>query len=191
MSAARPLKQVMLIPYWVHETLARHKLPLSACLDFEQLRPVSSTNDLLCFLSAQVLMGRMVGEPHGTWSLYLLDAWLNSAQGQNKTFLSQTILPLLENPTFDEELRARLFSPESRLPHHKEPFYIYDITREAVGVVVNPGFFTEEAGADGYRTALTVAILKVLYAYSACHEVSSTPLFKRYLGLLSAKQLTV
>jgi hypothetical protein len=188
-SNARPLKQVILIPYWVHETLARKNLPLSECLNFDVLKPLSSVNDLVCFLGMQKYCAQLMGVEGSDWSLFL--QWASSAHGQNKTFFEQTICPLEHSLNVQAELQARLFAPESRLPHHAEPFYIYDITREVAGVVINPGFFTQEAGTEGYQAALTVQILKVLYAYNAYHEVASTPLFKRYLDLLSAKQLTV
>jgi hypothetical protein len=188
-SDARPIKQVILIPYWVHETLTRRKLPLSECLNFDAIKPLSSVNDLVCFLSMQRYFTELTGIQSDDWSLFF--QWMKTARGDNKTFFEQTILPLERATDIEAEIETRLFSAESRLPHHEEPFYIYDITREVAGVVVNPGFFTQETGTEGYRAALIVAILKVLYAYNAYHEVSTTPLFKRYLELLSAKQLTV
>jgi hypothetical protein len=193
MTPARPIKKVVLVPYWVQEALARHHCGLQDALNFDQLVRFINTNDLIGYLSLQDYLLELAGyEVHGN---VLETKWNESAcSDSSKTLLTQTIIPLAHNPEYLEDVSDRLFSQNSvcdRLPHHENAFNVYDSTHDAACIVINPGFFTEEAGSDGHRAALIVAVLKVLYAYNAYHEVAHTPLFKRYLELLAKKELTV
>jgi hypothetical protein len=192
-NTARPIKKVVLIPYWVQEALSRHSCGLDDALNFDKLVQYVNTNDLIGFYAIQQYLLEFAGyEVHGD---ALAQKWGETSRAEgNNSLLMQTIIPFSKDPSYIQDLESRLFTVESafdRLPHHVEPFNVYDITHDVAGVVLHPGFYTEESGANGFRAALIVAILKVLYAYNAYHEVASTPLFKRYLGLLVDKQLTV
>ena len=185
----------MLIPHWVHEALARQKLPLSECLNFAVLQKISSVNDLACFYGLQHYIEELV-YASGT----LGRGWESTAADKDsRVLLMQTILPLAAHLQASGEIESRLFSPQSRLPWHDEPFSIHDITREVGGVVIYPGFFVGDGQGDGqpegkpntWREQLVVGLLKVLYAYNASHEVSGTRLFRHYLDMLSGRQLTV
>jgi hypothetical protein len=191
--SARPIKKVVLIPYWIQETLSRHSCALGDATNFDQLSQFVNTNDLIGFFALQRYIMELAGfEVHGN---ALAIKWGETATREGaQTLLTQTIIPFANDEEYLEDVASRLFTSDSRFersPHHVEPFNMYDITHDVAGVVIHPGFFTEEPGANGYRAALIEAILKVLYAYNAFHEVASTPLFKRYLGLLADKQLTV
>jgi hypothetical protein len=193
MAFVRPLKKVVLIPYWVQEALSRHNCGLNDAVNFDQLVKFLNTNDLIGYLALQDYLLELAGfEVHGG---ALCDAWKASASCEdNQTLLTQTIVPMVGCPEFLDDVHNRLFSRDSlfeRLPHHENAFNVYDITHDIAGVVIHPGFFTEEAGSNGYRAALIVALLKVLYAYNAYHEVAHVPLFKRYLESLGQKDLTV
>jgi hypothetical protein len=193
MTPARPIKKVVLVPYWVQEALSRHNCGLNDALNFDQLVRFINTNDLIGYLSLQDYLLELAGfEVHGN---VLATKWLETAKADNsETLLTQTIIPMAKSPEYLDDVHYRLFSQNAvcdRLPHHEKAFNVYDATHDAACVVIHPGFFTEEAGANGYRAALIVDILKVLYAYNAYHEVAHTPLFKRYLELLARKELTV
>lgn len=186
-SSPGALKEVVLIPHWVHEALARQKLPLSECLNFAVLQKMSSVNDLACFYGLQHYIEELV-YASGT----LGRCWESTAtDNESRVLLMQTILPLAAHLQASGEIESRLFSAQSRLPWHDEPFSIHDITREVGGVVIYPGFFVEEGKPNTYREQLVVGLLKVLYAYNASHEVSGTRLFRHYLDMLSGRQLTV
>lgn len=193
MNSARPLKKVVLIPYWVQESLSRNNCSLADALNFDQVIKCVNVNDLIGFLALQEYMLELGGyEVSGS---ALMVSWSATAQAEgSESLLTQTIIPFTSQAEYIEDVHSRLFTRDSqldRLAHHVEPFNMYDITHDVAGVVVHPGFYTEEADTDGYRAALISAILKVLYAYNAYHEVASTPLFKRYLGLLAEKQLSI
>jgi hypothetical protein len=192
MVPARPIKKVILMPYWVQDALSRHNDALGEALCFDTLSKFLNTNDLIGFLSLQDYLLELAGhEVHGC-ALY--SKWEQTASGDSQTLLQQTIIPMSRAPGYIDDVHSRLFGDESchdRCPHHTEAFNVYDIAHDVAAVVIHPGFFTEEAGANGYRAALIVAVLKVLYAYNAYHEVAHTPLFKRYLELLAQKELTV
>lgn len=187
------MKKVVLIPYWVQDALSRNNCALSDALNFDQIIKCVNVNDLIGFLALQEYMLELGGYEVSGSALML--SWSASAKEEgSESLLTQTIIPFTGQAEYIEDVHSRLFTRDSqcdRLAHHTEPFNMYDITHDVAGVVVHPGFFTEEAGSNGYRAALVCAILKVLYAYNAYHEVASTPLFKRYLGLLAEKQLSI
>ncbi|MGF6604679.1 hypothetical protein P3T23_009435 [Paraburkholderia sp. GAS448] len=190
-SSPGSLKEIVLIPHWVHEALARQKLPLSECLNFAVLQRMSSVNDLACFYGLQHYIEELVyasGTLGRCWEGTVTDR-------DSRALLMQTILPLAAHLQASGEIESRLFSPQSRLPWHDEPFSIHDITREVGGVVIYPGFFVGEGQPGGqpdtYREQLVTGLLKLLYAYNASHEVSGTRLFRHYLDMLSGRQLSV
>ncbi len=191
--AARPIKKVVLMPYWVQDALSRHNDALGGALCFDTLSKFLNTNDLIGFLSLQDYLLELAGyELHGN---ALTLKWVETAKcAESETLLTQTIIPMASMPGYLDDVHSRLFGAEScydRQSRHETPFNVYDITHDVAAVVIHPGFFTEEAGSNGYRAALIEALLKVLYAYNAYHEVAHTPLFKRYLELLAQKELTV
>jgi len=179
-------RNIILVPFWVHETLKRHNLNLTEALDFKKMREVLSLKDLACFLSLQDYTEMITGmqEMH-LGSLYF--GWsksINMNQHEQQDFLNMAS-QLADDASIKKEVFARLFEPQSRCERHEKPFICYDLSPEFEGVVINPGFFTQ-LGDRQLQAEFIEAMLKALYVYEPYHEVSKTPLFKRHLELLSA-----
>lgn len=186
-------KKVVLIPHWIHETLNRHQLPVSEALNFNALRRIVSANDM----AAYVLLNRHahhvgLGEPNEQYrEIDLGVAFQKTIMAEHTSYLYEVVYPLADSPSVKNDLVDRLFSADSRTPQYEEPFNIYDLSTEFQGVVINPGFFTGEAGSDQHVFNLLEAVVKALYVYAPLHEVASTSVFLRYLGLLSKKRIMV
>lgn len=179
-------KEVILIPHWIQESLARKNLPLSACLNFEQMRSHLSLNDLVGFLVLQKAWMEVAGyEYYSALYQHWLDSIAND-RAELRDYLSQTIKPLEGDASFEKDIETRLFT-EDTLAQYKQPFIIYDTLASSVmGAVLYPGFFVADRN-DELQKDFIEAILKVLYVYDASHEVAQTPLFKRYLELLAPR----
>jgi hypothetical protein len=181
-------KTVVLIPFWIQETMKRNGLQLADCLKFEVVKPITSLNDLVLFYALQQRDTHLVGkDTYLNNGLY--GAWANSIPADNKellSFFTDSVTELCRDASFQAELDARLFCADAAQGQYKEAFDIYDLTPEVVGVVVNPGFFVGTGNTE-LQQSLVEAILKVLYVYEPSHEVAKTPLFKRFLELLSGK----
>lgn len=185
-------KRVILIPHWVHETLTRHKLPISEALNFPTLRRIISTNDL----AGYILLNRLahhtgIEAESGSCADGMYGAFSPSITPEHSAYLFEVIYPLTEMASARTDLRDRLFSPDSRSPRYEEAFNIYDLSSQYEGVVINPGYFTGDAGSLQHTFDLVETVVKALYVYAPLHEVASTPVFLRYLGLLSKKRIMV
>lgn len=179
-------KRIVLIPYWIEETLRRNQLPLATCLDFAKLRPLLALSDLIGFSTLQ----RYTELVTGAKEVYpaLSDIWYDSLskdQADEREFLLHGVTALDDGQVFRKDIFARLFEAEAKLQQYQEPCITYDLTPGVCGVVIYPGFFGAAATPELQRS-LIEAILKVLYVYCTYSEVAQTSLFKRYLELLSA-----
>ncbi len=179
-------RNIILIPFWVHETLRRNKLELSAVLDFKKLREVLTLQDIASIFALQDYAKMLAGcEELHIGSLYFgWNAGILANEHEVIDFLNQQVMPIAEDASTRKEVFARLFEPNARLERHEKPFICYDLSPEFEGVVINPGFFTQ-IGDHQLQSDFVGALLKALYVYEPYNEVSKTPLFKRHLELLS------
>lgn len=210
-------KNIILIPHWIAEALGRNKLAVADCLNLDRLRNVVSTNDLVGFLALQNHVHRVVGGDEKLNFLYdcawtLQRNWvgedayayscgdrqelppnasLNNQELRlpdkshpNYRFVYEQLGVLAEDATVVKELTDRLFSFDRDQTRYEKPFITYDLTREVAGVVINPGLFS-----SGDQVAVVEAVLKLCYVYQPYHEVCMTSWYKRYLELLSVKQI--
>jgi hypothetical protein len=183
-------KDIIIVPYWVYESLHRHGMNLSDCLDFEKIRGVFSQSDLVQFLCNQADMKYITGNEQtgleadaGLWGKWNQTLMTEDA----KKLLYNAVSPMSTDPTFQQAARDRLFSPAVKRARDEEAFITYDIAPEVGAIVVYPGHFTSAVLGELQVRALQ-AILKVLYVYNTQHEVSRTPWFRQYLTGLSLKQ---
>lgn len=177
-------KQIVLIPFWVHEAMTRNQLPLAECLNLPVLRPVLALQDLVGFCTLQNFLRQLTGvEVSDGLFEHLLDS-IPADQPDLKDFFLNQVWAMQGDESFRRDIQARLFEPELKQSCYEEPFITYDLTPTVVGVVIFPGFFTKN-GTQELQSNLISAILKVLYVYDTYSEVAKTSLFKRYLELLS------
>lgn len=179
-------KRIVFIPYWVQDVLSRNKMQLADCLDVAKIKPVLALNDLLCFAALQRFSDRLFGRPVTNDELYWI--WASSAEGnpEARNFLHSKVSTMSIDESYTTEVQSRLFDVDAHTAQYENPFITYDLTPEVVGVVIYPGYFTSNSNSELQKSFVS-AILKVLYVYEPSHEVAKTPLFKRYLELLSTK----
>jgi len=178
-------KCVVLIPFWVQETLKRNGLQLSACLDLYTIRPFVSTNDLACFLTLQnsEYTNIIIGANSFSTLSMLWSENINKTNIDLETYRLNTLAPLVGDKTIHDELNHRLFELNTSEIDYKEPFAIYDLTPDVIGTVIYPGYF-KPSNNIALQKEINEGIIEVLYRYNSFHEVAKTPFFRRYLELL-------
>lgn len=183
-------KKIVLVPYWISETVHRNKMNLADVLDFEKIRHLCSPVDLAGFAILQDCAPNLVGgDVYMPWSLF--GVWFESLRTEDgKSYHANTVMPLTFDESFIKSAKDRLFSEDSRNERYSEPFNYYDIAPAVGAMVISPGFYTANA-SDELHLNTVEAILKALYVYAPHNEVARTPWFKRYLELLSKKKVAV
>lgn len=184
-------KKIVVVPYWIADSVHRNKMNLADMLDFEKIRRVCAPADMAGLLIVQEFATHLVGgDLHiGTWGID--QAWYESLRTEeSRTFYQNTVIPLTCDESFVKDAKDRLFGEDSRTERHSEPFNYYDIAPAVGAMVISPGFYTASAPDELYL-ATVEAILKALYVYTPPNEVARTPWFKRWLQLLSKKKVAV
>jgi hypothetical protein len=184
-------KKIVVVPFWIADTVHRNKMMLADALDFEKIRRFCSPADLAGFIAVQDCATNLVGgETHaGSWSLY--QVWSESLRTEDgKSLLANTVYPLTYDESFVKDAKERLFGEDSRNERYSEPFHYYDIAPAVGAMVISPGFYTAMASDELHLTTVE-QILKALYVYAPHDEVARTPWFRRYLELLSKKKVAV
>lgn len=187
---------VILIPYWIAESLKRGQMQPKDCIDFRKVKSVVSTHDLMTLIAAQDITSELIGAREGgAYGGFALGGlWEQSIQAsitpEEKRDL-ESYFDIATKGDYISEVRARLYSPEANGPTHsptyEKPFNIYDLMPDVIGVVVNPGFFTEKPN-KALQLSLVEAVLKSLYVYNTpTHEVATTSWFGRFMELLAGK----
>lgn len=184
-------KKIVVIPFWIADTVHRNKMSLADVLDFEKIRRFCSPADLAGFAAVQDCATNLVGgDTHaGSWSLY--QVWHESLRTEDgKSLLANTVNPLTFDESFVKDAKDRLFGEDSRNERYSEPFHYYDIAPAVGAMVISPGFYTAMAPEELHLHTVE-AILKALYVYAPLDEVARSPWFRRWLELLSKKKVAV
>jgi len=177
---------VAIIPHWVYETMKRHSLTISDCLDFNKVRGIFSAEDMACVLATEDSYESLTGAKDlATNTPTIYKRWLESANEENRDFLLNTVTTLAFGTSLISMAKDRLYSPEAKQDHHKEPFIIYELGRDVSGIVVYPGFFAPDIAPALYMDVVK-GVLRALYVNSdSPNIVSRSRWFRRYLELLA------
>lgn len=180
-------RNVVVIPYFIQETLKRKQLQMGDCLHLAKIKDFISVYDLAAFarLNENDFMERLFGA-----MLYgdLFFSWTGNMSNKDEETkkLANHVMDLHSDKSFETDLMGRLFDPAAKLDQYETPFITYDLSPEVCGVVIYPGFFCAPVSKE-LQIDLIEAILKTSYAYQAGHVVAGSPLFERYLALLGSK----
>lgn len=188
--------KVVLIPYWIHETLMRNNLPIDRCLYLNSVVPLVALNDLACFISLNDHLDRLlwgdVNKPNNvedcavSTNIFLMIEGIYKPSSENYKYFYETLVPYANDKSIKTEIENRLFSSESKLDNYDEPYKAYDLGNGTCGIVVYPGI-GDRINSSEVQKSLVDSILKVFYVYSTPDKVASSAIFYRYLKLLENK----
>jgi len=192
------MRDVILIPSWIAESLARGGRSLSDLTDLAKLRECLSLQDLAGLLALNQNKARVLGFDPGFCLGYGLHSVWTSALLQPANahpdfeFLANTLQPLASDANILNATISRLTGAENpaSIAQLKQPFEKCDLGARASGVILYPGFFNNVVDAD-FQFKLVDTILQVLYVHFPHSEVGRTDLAKRYLQLLAERHQSV
>lgn len=181
------LPDIVVIPFWIHESVNRNNFTIEECLNYETLKSILSAEDLAGFLNAQGLLPVLTG----TEDNMLTSNALRGLWERNIPLDRQDVMADLNE--LDSKLRhvigalqdtmTRLFDPNTKLERYEEPFKLFSLANKVTGLVIYPGYFTS-AGELQLQSKLIEAVLQAFIMYSSYEEAAATPLFLRHLELL-------
>ena len=192
------MRDVILIPSWIAESLTRNGRSLSDLTDLSTLRECLSLQDMAGLLALNQNKARVLGfDPgfclgfglHSVWTSNLLQP----AEGNSDfAFLANTLQPLASDANILNVTISRLYGAENPVSaaQIKQPFAKCDLGAKASGVILYPGFFNNVVDAD-FQFKLIDTILQVLYVHFPHSEVGRTDLAKKYLQLLAERHQSV
>ena len=213
------LSTVVFIPYWIAHTLRRRNLPYSTIFNFQEMATYFSHQDLALLRAANLEANLKVlnvtqlsPEQRQAEDAAIVDVyeqgtigwfgheWYQTDDQVNDEALRRALNSVMDL-TFSEETRKmltdRLYSEDGVEVQFDEPYAFVDLGRKHIGVVIHPGYFIATTDSPTDRELLfirqyelTRAILLALYVQApGFHLVASSPVFLRYLGLLSKKRM--
>ena len=175
------MKTVILVPYFIENVLKRNRHALADALDYEVLKKFISLDDLRMFLKFQE---SSFSNSFGFISRSVLfNSWVQRSQCA-RSELDSDYIPLANSEKDNDTIKEMLSLTLGQSQDDTKPYAVIDISREIVAVVVRPGLNEYLEKKEG-QLQIVRDILKALYASAEVHEVSSTPLFKKYVELLS------
>jgi hypothetical protein len=175
---------LILLPYWVMDLIKKHRLREADVLNYAKVQPVLSMSDLASVQALQSFGEEVIGARDIITGSILYE-WFSSASEAQKGPLDSTIEPLAKDSSFIASLRSR-FELDPSMAQREVPFEVIALEDRALAVVMYPGFFA----ADRYDQQFQIvrALAKQLYVYEQPTVVAETPLFRRYLELLSLRK---
>jgi len=175
---------IYLIPHWILSVLRRNGLNNIDVLNYSKLQRILSMNDLASIQVLQSFGEDLLGT-RDVVSSSILYEWYSSADNALKESLRKEIEPLAADPILRDTVKERLGDDEAR--RQDQPvFEVLPLEDKALMVVLYPGIFT---GMNYDRHfEIVQALLRQLYVYEQQPDVAGTPLFRRYLDLLSLRK---
>lgn len=199
------LASVILIPYWVADTVQRQGLTLSDVLDYEKIRPALSMHDMATFVAMQEEMGNLFYAGGRGVAVYphladdLISVWRRYTAkwvAQEGALTAGKVMSEDCNKTIQYacdssvklDVTSRLYGHAVKLARYEQAFEVVNLAPKMVGVIVYPGFFDNKVIDLRLQHELIKAVLQVFYVQGAqYHEIASTSLYTRHLELLSGE----
>jgi hypothetical protein len=180
------MKNFIFIPYWVESALKRNAMSLSDVLDYSKISTVLSQEEVAS-LSALQTSNFFFKE---NYTSDLFTPWRSAATSAQLTQLDYVISPMAQNKELTGSISSRLSSAQSPIQYDESaPKYsIVSINHGCVAVVLRPGF-TEYIAEITNEHNFIVDLLKTFYVYLSVTDVSSLPIFRRYIQILESELL--
>ncbi len=179
--------RIALIPQWVHRTLRRNGLKTEDLLQFERIRPLFSSDDLLGLMSlgasSQVFTGVDVRADVLGWAAHWIGTNANLSEASKKSILDLDSLAGLEQRKEDTLQRLFTEQPPRYEERVNETFAVDLLGDRHVAVTLFSGHALAEHASK--QVELIRCLVKKLYVYEEYHRVISRDVGKAYIESLS------
>lgn len=177
------MKKIIIVPSWIQRVLERERRSIKEVLSFKHLNEVISPADIRAFLLLQshaILKDYHIGENDAS---ALIEAWTTTGGAEACKELSSLVNPSTEQ-TLDKEKLNLLMSGEERKSGNEKTFSVVDGDSNTLLLVLKSEYF----GGEDYEKQdanIVENILRVLYGEFLQEDIAQTPIFKRYVTILS------
>lgn len=166
-----------LIPEWVHKTAIQKKLDYMDMLDYNKLRPLMSTEDIVDLCSLPNVFETVVS------NLFTPYARFNdvSASPEFRTVIQPSLYSqdsILRNRT-----RLTLSELEMLDLENKDVFSLKVVSTKVIVLLVKPGFINVFSTPNG-KLELLKKLMEALYTVTPIHMAAQSPIYSLYLKTL-------
>ena len=179
------MKKIIIVPSWIQRVLQREHCSVKEVLSYKKLTELMSSADIRAFLLLQshaILKDYHIGENDAS---ALLEAWTTSGGAEDCKQLASLVNPSVEQ-SLDKDKLSALIAGECRDNSNAKEHGIFPGDSKTLLLVLKAGYF----GSEDYETQdanIVENILRVLYGEFVQEEVAQTPIFKRYVTILSKR----
>ena len=170
---------VLFVPYWIAKVLDREKLNYNKLLNLTELRKHFSTEELSILywlnrdhplFSASKDQSELMDDP-------MLSIWTNYIEDTD--FVFSRLVPM--EAIAKDAIRSRLGGESDYVQNDSERFKIVTLSESKLVfvVILYPGMDITQ------QTALSAALLKLLYAHTGYDDMARNHLFKGYIERLA------
>ena len=166
--------QTVFIPHWVVTAARRAGLPNEAFMELDKLEGLTSTDDLATMIHLNRAMEVILGDP--SLGNTLENSW------KTQSFFTHRVEPALFLTTRSVEDRlfdARRLDAE----RYPQPFEFIDVTKNIIGVVIYPGYFSGDMGLESINL-LTSSLLHVFHERDGMELLARRELFSRRVAII-------
>jgi hypothetical protein len=176
--------QLIIIPYWIADTIRRNKLDHIDILEYGVVQKILSIEDMahFLFINESVISGL-------NSRFFIYDAWVNTIADNNDNILNQ-LMRLLDAIDIKQDIHARLSDEKLNISKinditdintSNDTLYLVELKKDGhIYITIKRGFLNALNIKEFTRQFYT-DILKKLYSVQAIHDVSSYEIFKLYL----------
>lgn len=182
---------VLFVPYWIAKVLDREKLNYNKLINLTELRKHFSTEELsiLYWLNRDhpLFAGDRPADPTIMYDDTMLRYVWNNYPSHNSTILKEEDVDFVFSRLVPMEaiakdaIRSRLGSESDYMQNDSERFKIVTLSESKLVfvVILYPGMDITQ------QTALSAALLKLLYAHTGYDDMARNHLFKGYIERLA------
>lgn len=177
------MKKIIIVPSWMQRVLIREKLSTKEILSYTKLKAYFCFDDikaLVLLQSYNPFKAYHIDEDDGS---ALLQAWKRNNPGEDFSVFNSLVNSSSSN-NIDKDHLKFLISGEHREAEQDKGYEIMAGDYHNLLLVLKDGYF----GSEDYEqqdTNIVENILRVLYGEFMQEEIARTPIFKRYVVLLS------
>jgi hypothetical protein len=180
--------QLVIVPYWIQQLLARNKLNYIDLLDYNKIRSLMSIEDIATFMALtgnDDLRDSFLGRLNGIDN-YIYYRYCERATVEQRKELDVVIGPLIQAESTYKTLidRLSLDNPADKDHISSEDLYTLQVNNDGtIFLFVKKGILNALEDRD-YAHQLVSAYLQALYGLAPIHDVSFKDAFKLYLALI-------
>ena len=169
--AKEELLKFMFFPEWVVRAATFHGKSLVSLVEINELYSFLSVEDIAVIFVLNEHMTEILKDE--TPIKAVINNWSSSS-----IFL-HSVEPIL--PSARQVVKDRLFDESLKRSDAGEPFRLFELTKNTVGIYINPGFFVGQTLQED-ALALQRAILKRLLPQEPVSRLANRPVFENFFN---------